>query len=78
MLLGIVINLFQIDAIKTLIYSAAINGIIAPPVLILILLLSGSKQIMGQWRNKPSTKFFGWLITLLMCGVSIGGIISLF
>lgn len=78
MILGIVINLFQVDAIKTLLYSAAINGIIAPAVLVLILLLSSNKKIMGQWRNSTGTKAFGWLITAVMVVVSIGGILSLF
>lgn len=77
MALGIIINLFQIDAIKALIYSAAINGIIAPIILALILLLSGSKRIMGSWANKSSTNTIGWLIIALMSIISLAGIVSL-
>lgn len=77
MLLGIVINLFHIDPIKALLYSAAFNGIIAPIVLVLILLLSSNRRIMGAWVNKSSTNIIGWVITILMTAVSIGGIVSL-
>jgi NRAMP (natural resistance-associated macrophage protein)-like metal ion transporter len=78
MVLGIVINFFRIDAVKTLLYSAVINGIIAPFVLILILLLSASRKIMGDWVNTLSTNIIGGLIVVLMFLVSIAGIVSLF
>lgn len=75
--LGIVMNLFHIDAIKALLYSSALNGIIAPVVLVLIVMLSSSKRIMGAWVNRPTTKFFGWLVVALMALVSLAGIFSL-
>jgi len=78
MILGIIINLFQIDAIKALLYSAAINGIIAPIVLVMVVALSSNKKVMGTWVNKKSTRAIGWLVVVLMSLVSIGGILSLF
>ena len=66
MLVGLSINFIGLNPIKALIYSAIANGIVAPVVLALIVLISSNKRIMGQWVNRPHTTMAGWLITLLM------------
>ena len=77
-LLGLLMNLFGFDPIKALIYSAVANGVVAPVVLILIVLISSDKSAMGKHTNGPLTKIFGWIIVLLMSGASIGTLYSLF
>ncbi len=66
MLVGLLINFIGIDPIKALLYSAVINGLIAPFVLALILLISGNKKIMGAWHNGALTQILGWCITAVM------------
>ncbi len=66
MIVGLLLNFIGLDPIKALVYSAIANGVVAPIVLILIVLLSGNKKIMGQWANTGVYKFFGWLVTILM------------
>lgn len=66
MLLGLSINFLGINPIKALIYSAVANGIVAPVILTLILLLANDKKIMGEWVNGRFTKVVGWGIVLLM------------
>ncbi|HSX27912.1 MAG TPA: divalent metal cation transporter [Candidatus Saccharimonadales bacterium] len=78
LLVGLGINFIGIDPIKALIYSAVANGIIAPVILALIVLLSSNKKIMGEWVNKPSTTFIGWIITGLMALSGIAAIIAMF
>jgi NRAMP (natural resistance-associated macrophage protein)-like metal ion transporter len=63
---GLGINFLGIDPIKALIYSAVANGIVAPLVLALIVIISSDKKIMGKWVNHPSTSKLGWGITGLM------------
>lgn len=75
---GIIINFIGIDPIKALIYSAIANGIVAPVILVFIMKISSSKKIMGEYRNKPITKTFGWIATILMGITAIAAIISLF
>jgi len=65
-LIGVGINFLGIDPIKALIYSAMVNGLIAPVVLVLIVLMSSNGKIMGRWANGKLTALLGWLITLLM------------
>jgi Mn2+/Fe2+ NRAMP family transporter len=77
-LIGLSINFLGIDPIKALIYSAFANGIVAPVVLVLIVLISSNKQIMGQWVNKRSTTWVGWAVTLIMIVAGVAGIYALF
>lgn len=76
--LGLLLNFFKIDPIKTLIYSAVANGVIAPIIMVCIVSLSSNKKIMGEHANRKSTNFFGWLVTGLMGIASIATLISLF
>ncbi len=77
MLVGLLLNFVGLDPIKALIYSAVGNGIIAPVVLLLIVLMSKNSRIMGKRVNRPLTTYFGWGITLLMLVAGTAAIISL-
>lgn len=76
MMIGLLINFIGIDPIQALIYSAFINGLVAPVILALIVIISSNRKVMGRWTNKRSTTAFGWFITLLMAVVGIGGLTS--
>ena len=77
-IVGLLINFTGIDIIKALIYSALVNGLIAPIVLVFIVLISSSKKIMGKRVNHPVTTAIGW-ITIILMGISgIAALISLF
>ena len=78
MLVGLGINFLGIDPIKALIYSAFLNGLVAPIVLALIVIISSNKKVMGRWTNKRSTTAVGWGVTMIMAVVGVAGIISLF
>jgi NRAMP (natural resistance-associated macrophage protein)-like metal ion transporter len=75
---GLGINFLHIDPIKALIYSAVANGIVAPLVLALIVIISSNKHIMGDWVNKKSTTWLGWGVTCLMMVAGAAAIWSLF
>ncbi len=77
-IIGIIINFLGIDPIKALIYSAIANGIVAPIVLVFIVHISGSKKIMGHYRNSRFGNIIGWLTTILMGITAIAAIYSLF
>jgi Mn2+/Fe2+ NRAMP family transporter len=77
-LVGLVINFLGIDPIDALIYSAVFNGLVAPVVLALIVLISSNKKVMGEWTNKTTTTYLGWAVTLLMTVAGIVAIYSLF
>jgi Mn2+/Fe2+ NRAMP family transporter len=53
------------------------NGMVAPVVLVLIVLLSSSKKVMGNYKNHPLTTGIGWIVTGLMIMAGIATIVSL-
>lgn len=77
-LIGLVINLFGFDPIKTLIYSAVVNGLIAPVILVLIVLLSNNRKVMGDRVNSPIVTGLGWFVTLVMTAAGLATIYSIF
>lgn len=76
-LIGLAINFIGLDPIKALIYSAVANGLVAPVVLVLIVLLGSNKKIMGNRVNGPWSKTFGWIATALMVVAGVATIYSL-
>ncbi len=65
-LIGVGINFIGIDPIKVLIYSAVANGLIAPVILVLIILMSSNKKIMGSRTNHPVAAGLGWIVIIAM------------
>jgi NRAMP (natural resistance-associated macrophage protein)-like metal ion transporter len=78
MLVGLSINFIGLNPIKALIYSAVANGIVAPLVLGLIVLISSNKKIMGHWVNKRYVSAIGWGTTSVMAISGIAAIYALF
>lgn len=76
--LGIILNFIGLDPIKTLIYSAVLNGIISPVMIFFIVHLSSEEKVMGDFKNKKIANIFGWLTFVLISLVSIGALISIF
>ena len=78
MILGIILNFVGIDPIKALIYSAVLNGIISPIILLLIVKLASTEEVMGKFKNNKITNFIGWFSVILLFIVSILTMIFLF
>lgn len=77
-LAGMLMNFIGLDPIKTLIYSAIANGIVAPIILVCIVHMSSSKKIMGKYSNSPIKVILGWIITIMMGVSAIATVISFF
>jgi len=65
-LIGMITNFMGIDPIKALYYSAAFNGLAAPPLMVLIVMIASNSDIMGPYINKKITTFLGWIVILAM------------
>jgi Mn2+/Fe2+ NRAMP family transporter len=77
MLIGLTLNFLGLNPIKALIYSAVLNGIVAPIILVLIMLLARNKHVMGEWANGRFSTVFGWVAVVLMTASGIAAIYSL-
>ena len=77
-LLGLAINFIGLDPIKALIYSAVLNGLIAPLILALIVIISAKEKVMGEWVNSTFVTILGWVVTGLMVIAGLATIVALF
>src|SRR5450755_4278390 len=55
-----------IDAIHMLVWSAVLNGIVAVPIMAMMMVIVGNSRLMGRFRAKPWLIGFGWVGTGLM------------
>jgi NRAMP (natural resistance-associated macrophage protein)-like metal ion transporter len=63
----------HLSPIKALFWSAVINGVAAGPIMVVIMLMSHSKGVMGEYaRTSIPLKIVGWLSTLAMLGAAAG------
>lgn len=70
-LVGLSLNFFHVNPIRALYYSAFLNGIIALPLLIAIMVVGNDKKIMGDETHPAWVKFFGWLAIVFMTALAI-------
>lgn len=78
MVIGFGLNLVGINPIKALIWSAVLNGIVAPVILFFIVRISGNKDVMGKWVSGLWSKTLGYISLVLMTVAAIGAIWSFF
>jgi NRAMP (natural resistance-associated macrophage protein)-like metal ion transporter len=70
-LLGAAANFFELNPVKALVWSAVINGVVAVPVMALLLLMSAKTSIMGKFAISRPLKILGWAATSLMAAATI-------
>jgi len=63
---GIALNTAAIDPIKALFWSAVINGLVAVPIMALIMILSGRTAVVGEFRLPRVLGLLGWATTAFM------------
>ncbi len=71
MALGLGLGYFAFDAVKMLFWAAVLNGVLAPPLVILVVLLSSDKEVMGERRNGPILKGLGWICAAVMLTATV-------
>jgi Mn2+/Fe2+ NRAMP family transporter len=71
-LVGVVLNFTPIDPIKALFCSAVINGVVAVPVMGMMMHLSSKRAAMGDFQLPVGLKIMGWLATAVMTAAAVG------
>jgi len=77
-LVGLLLNIFNINPIMALYYSAFLNGIISLPLLITIMVVGGDREIMGREINPVWVRIFGWGAIFFMIGILFLGLVLFF
>ncbi|MBF8280618.1 MAG: putative NRAMP family Mn2+/Fe2+ transporter [Candidatus Magasanikbacteria bacterium] len=65
-IIGLLINFIGVSPIKALVYAAVVNGFIAVPLIIMMLVIGNNKKIMGRAKNSLISNIFLWLTVLIM------------
>lgn len=63
---GLALNLAQVDPMKALYWAAVVNGLLAPPLMVVTMLIARNRKVMGKYRISGRLEFGGWLSTLVM------------
>jgi len=64
--LGLGLDYAGLNAVKMLFWSAVLNGALAPPLLVLVVLLTSRADVMGEHRNGPLLRWLGWTCAVVM------------
>ena len=70
--IGTIINFLPVDPIRALYWSAVINGVLAAPVIAMMLLLASSRRAMGEFTLSLPLKLLGWLSAGVMAVCVVG------
>ncbi|MGA8145315.1 MAG: Nramp family divalent metal transporter [Candidatus Acidiferrales bacterium] len=76
MVLGAALNYFGLNAVKMLFFSAVMNGVLAPPLILLVILLTSSQKVMGARVNPPLLRYLGWTTFALMTAAAVGMLVT--
>ncbi len=70
-LAGLVIQYSPISPMKALFWSAVINGVVAVPLLIVIIMLASKKSVMGEFTASRPIIILGWIAALVMGAAAV-------
>ena len=70
-LIGVAINFLGISPVGALYWTAVINGVLAPILLVFVVLLSNDKRVVGERTNTPLVNALGWTTTAAMGAAAV-------
>ena len=73
---GLALDLLHLNPIRMLFWSAVLNGLLAPPLMVLVMLVGNNREIMGAHVNGPWLNALGWTATALMSLAALAFLVS--
>ena len=74
-LVGMAINFLGINPITALVISAVLNGVVAAPLIVLVMLVSNDRKVLGERTNGRLLNVVGWMTALVM-GLAVVGLVA--
>ncbi len=65
-LIGVVIDFVHVDPIQALLWAAIVNGVIAVPIMVVMMLLVRKREVMGEFAASRRLSVMGWFATVVM------------
>lgn len=69
---GIALDYMRFNTIRLLFVTAVINGVLAPPLVLLVVLLSRNREVMGEFANARVLTILGWITFATMALAALG------
>ena len=69
--LGVALDYSGLDAVRMLFWSAVVNGVLAPPLIALVVLLTSDRSVMGDHVSPPLLKWLGWITAGVMSAAAV-------
>jgi NRAMP (natural resistance-associated macrophage protein)-like metal ion transporter len=76
MLIGLALDYAGLNAVKMLFWSAVVNGVLAPPLVVLVVMLSGDPKVMGERVNSRTANALGWICAAVMTVAAVAMLIT--
>lgn len=73
--LGLALDYLKVNAVKMLFYAAVINGVLAPPLIVLVTMLTSDSTVMGDCTNSRLLTWLGWTTAAVMTAATIAMIV---
>jgi NRAMP (natural resistance-associated macrophage protein)-like metal ion transporter len=71
MIIGLALNYAGLNAVKMLFWSAVANGLLAPPLVVLVVLVTSDKKVMGERTNSRGAQALGWTCAVAMSAAAV-------
>jgi len=66
------LNFTPIDPVKALFWSAVVNGVVAVPVMVMMMIMGARRAVMGTYVLPAYLKIIGWIATAAMAVAALG------
>jgi len=76
-IVGLCFDFARLNAVKMLFWSAILNGLLAPPLVVVVVLLTSDRKVMGSRVNSRALQVLGWICAIIMTTAAVGLLVSL-
>jgi len=73
---GVILSFTPTDPVKELFWAAVINGVIAVPIMTVMMLLASRRDTMGEHVISPRLRWLGWIATAVMAGAVVAMLVT--
>lgn len=76
MLLGLGLDVVGFNAVAMLFWAAVVNGVLAPPLIVLVLLLTSDREVMEAHANPPLLRWVGGATAVTMTAAAVAMLVT--
>jgi Mn2+/Fe2+ NRAMP family transporter len=73
---GLSLEFFHVNAVKALFWAAVLNGLVAGPLMVVIMVMASSRTVMGKFVIPRYLKCMGWIAAAVMFCAGAGVVVT--